>query len=71
MSSHCYRSLTLLGGAIAWSVVSDCDISWSYTFTFRYTISNSDDGNGTTHDEASHQDHHCFHIGKVNPTLPP
>ena len=28
-----YRSLTLLRGAMGWSVVCDCGISWSYSFT--------------------------------------
>ena len=28
----------LLHGAIGWSVICDCGISWSYLLTFRYTV---------------------------------
>ena len=31
MSCCCYRSLTLTDIAIGWSIVCDCDISWSYS----------------------------------------
>ena len=34
MSCRCCRSLTLPRGAMGWSLVCDCDISWWYSHTF-------------------------------------
>ena len=34
---RCCRSFALLRGAMVWSVVCDCGISWSYSLTLCYT----------------------------------
>ena len=38
MPCRCYRSLILHRGAVGWSVVCDCGISWSYSLTFFFIL---------------------------------
>ena len=39
MSCRCYRSVSLLHGAVGWSAVCDCGVSWSYSLTFWESVS--------------------------------
>ena len=36
LSCGCYCSVSLPPGVMGWSVVCDCDISWSYSITFTF-----------------------------------